>query len=80
MEHQWNETDRGKPKYSGKNLSQCTLSTTNPTRTDRVLNLGLCGGREVANHLSHGTATGVELYDLLNTFSYLYRFKWVISS
>jgi hypothetical protein len=23
MEHRWNETDRGKPKYSGKNLSQC---------------------------------------------------------
>jgi hypothetical protein len=21
MEHQWNETDKGKPKYSGKNLS-----------------------------------------------------------
>jgi hypothetical protein len=23
MEHQWNEIDRDKPKYSGKNLSQC---------------------------------------------------------
>jgi hypothetical protein len=23
MEHRWNETDRGKPKYSEKNLSQC---------------------------------------------------------
>jgi hypothetical protein len=23
MEHWWNEIDRGKPKYSGKNLSQC---------------------------------------------------------
>jgi hypothetical protein len=23
MEQQWNEIDRGKPKYSGKNLSQC---------------------------------------------------------
>jgi hypothetical protein len=23
MEHRWNETDRGKPKYSGKTLSQC---------------------------------------------------------
>jgi hypothetical protein len=22
MEHRWNETDRGKPKNSGKNLSQ----------------------------------------------------------
>jgi hypothetical protein len=23
MEHRWNEIDRGKPKYSGENLSQC---------------------------------------------------------
>jgi hypothetical protein len=23
MEHWWNEIDKGKPKYSGKNLSQC---------------------------------------------------------
>jgi hypothetical protein len=23
MEHRWNETDRGKPKYLGENLSQC---------------------------------------------------------
>jgi hypothetical protein len=23
MEHRWNENDRGKPKYWGKNLSQC---------------------------------------------------------
>jgi hypothetical protein len=23
MEHPWNEIDREKPKYSGKNLSQC---------------------------------------------------------
>jgi hypothetical protein len=23
MEHRWNEIDRGKPKYSGKNLAQC---------------------------------------------------------
>jgi hypothetical protein len=23
MEHRWNEIDRGKPKNSGKNLSQC---------------------------------------------------------
>jgi hypothetical protein len=23
MEHRWNEIDKGKSKYSGKNLSQC---------------------------------------------------------
>jgi hypothetical protein len=26
MEHRWNEIDRGKPKYSEKNLSQCHFS------------------------------------------------------
>jgi hypothetical protein len=23
MKHRWNEIERGKPKYSGKNISQC---------------------------------------------------------
>jgi hypothetical protein len=23
MEHRWNKIDRGNPKYSGRNLSQC---------------------------------------------------------
>ena len=32
IEHQWNEIDRGKPKYSERNLT-ATLSTTNPTWT-----------------------------------------------
>jgi hypothetical protein len=32
------------------------LSTTNPTWTDPGANLGLCGERQVANHLSHGTS------------------------
>jgi hypothetical protein len=40
MEHRWNEIDRGKPKHSGKNLSQCYLSTTNPTWTDPRSNPG----------------------------------------
>jgi hypothetical protein len=35
MEHRWNETDRGKPKYSGeKTCPNVALSTTNPTWTD----------------------------------------------
>jgi hypothetical protein len=38
MEHRWNETDRGKPKYSGggggKTCPSATLSTKNPTWTD----------------------------------------------
>jgi hypothetical protein len=30
-EHRWNETDRGKPTYSGKTSPCATLSTTNLT-------------------------------------------------
>jgi hypothetical protein len=54
MEHRCTETDRGKPKYSGKNLSQ--LSTTNPTRTDPGSNPGLRGEKPATNRLSHSTA------------------------
>jgi hypothetical protein len=54
MEHQWNEIDRGKPKYSGKNLSSATLSTTNPTLNNPRSNPGLRGGRPATNRLSHG--------------------------
>jgi hypothetical protein len=56
MEHRWNDTDRGKPKYSGKTCPSVTLSTTNPTWTDPGSNPGLRGGRPAANRLSHGTA------------------------
>jgi hypothetical protein len=45
MEHRWNEIDTGKPKYSDKNLSSATSSTTNPTWTDSGSDLGLRGGR-----------------------------------
>ena len=34
MEHWWNDTDRGKLKYSENNVSHCTLFTTNLTWTD----------------------------------------------
>jgi hypothetical protein len=30
MEHRWNEIDRGKPKYSEKNLSQCHIVRHKP--------------------------------------------------
>jgi hypothetical protein len=30
MEHRWNEIDRGKPKYSGKNLSKCHFAPHKP--------------------------------------------------
>jgi hypothetical protein len=55
-QHQCNEIDRGKPKTSGKNLSQCHFIHTNPTQTDPGSNPGLRGGRPAANRLSHGTA------------------------
>jgi len=46
----------GKLNYWEKNLSQCPLSTTNPTRTDLGLNPGLHSGRLVTDCLSHGMA------------------------
>jgi hypothetical protein len=56
MEHRWNEIDREKRKYSGRNCPSSTLSTTNPTRTDPGLNPGLRGERPAINRLSHGTS------------------------
>jgi hypothetical protein len=52
MEHRWNETDRGKPKYTN---ASAILSTTNPTWIDPGSNPGLRGGRPATNRLSHGT-------------------------
>jgi hypothetical protein len=40
----------------GKTCPSATLSTTNPTWTDRGSNPGLRGGRPAANRLSRGTA------------------------
>jgi hypothetical protein len=56
IEHWGNDTDRGKPKYSEENLSQCHLSTTNLTWTNLWMNMGLHNERPVTNHLIHGTA------------------------
>jgi hypothetical protein len=56
MVQRWDEIDRVKPKYSGKNCPSGTLSTTNPIRTDPGSNTGLRGGRPATNRLSHGTA------------------------
>jgi hypothetical protein len=50
MEHRWNETDRGKPKYSEKNLSQWHFVHQNPMWTDQ-------GSNPATNRLSHGTTT-----------------------
>jgi hypothetical protein len=40
----------------GKTCPSATLSTTNPTWTDRGSNPGLRGERPASNRLSHGTA------------------------
>jgi hypothetical protein len=52
MEHQWNEIDRGKPKYSEKTLSQCHF-VHHKSHMERP---GLHCERPAANRLSHGTA------------------------
>jgi hypothetical protein len=53
-EPRWNDdTDVGKPKNSEeKTYPAATLSTTNPTWTDRGADPGLCGGRPATNRLS----------------------------
>ena len=57
MEQQWNEIERGKPKYLEKKTCPiATLSTTNPTWTDPGSNPGLRNERPATNRQSHGTA------------------------
>jgi hypothetical protein len=60
--------DRGKPKNSEKNLSQCHLSTTNPTWIDPSANPGLRGERPATNDMNHGTAQRCAYYTLLLTY------------
>jgi hypothetical protein len=65
MEHQWNEIDRGNPKYSGKNLSQCHFVTTNPTWTCE---------RPATNGLSHCTAHYEFNFHELTSYGFLVIF------
>jgi hypothetical protein len=52
----WNGDWQGKPKYSEETCPSATLSTTNPTWPDPVLNTGRRGGKPATNRLSYGTA------------------------
>jgi hypothetical protein len=45
----------GETEVLGENLSQTTLSTTNPTRPNLGSNHGLCGGKPTTNRLIYGT-------------------------
>jgi hypothetical protein len=53
----WNEDWQVKPKYSEKTCPSATLSTTNPTCLDPVMNPGRRGGKPATNRLSYGAAS-----------------------
>jgi hypothetical protein len=61
MGHQWNDTDKEKSKDLEQTHPTATLSTTNPTRTDLGVNLGLHGEKPATNRLSHGMANSAAL-------------------
>jgi len=54
MEHQWNDNDRGKSKYSDKKKTVPVpiRPPQNPTRTDLGWNAGFRGERQTTNHLN----------------------------
>jgi hypothetical protein len=57
MEQKWNYTDRGKPKYSERNLfRRHFFFSTKPKWTGLGLNPDLRGERAVTNRLSHDTS------------------------
>jgi hypothetical protein len=58
-EPRWNDIDRVKWKNSEKNLSQCTLSTTNPMWTNWATDPGPCRERLAANHMIHCMEYGI---------------------
>jgi hypothetical protein len=65
MEHRWNETDRGKPKNSGKKPVPVPLCPPQiPHGLTPGSNPGLRGGRSAANRLSIGTAHSCSIYKI----------------
>jgi len=56
MGHWWNNTEKGKPKYSGKNISQCH-SVYHISHMDwSQIQRGTFGERLMTNTWSHGVA------------------------
>ena len=78
MEHRWNETDRGKPKYWGKNLLQYHFVHHKSHMGGS--NQGRHGERPATNRLSHGMAkfksTGIRTVELQNSIRQCY---WLLS-
>jgi hypothetical protein len=64
MEQWWIDIHREKLNDSSeKNLSQCHLSTTNPTCTDLGMNPGLHSEKPATNCLIYGTADNPALME-----------------
>jgi hypothetical protein len=63
MEHLWNEIDRRKPKYSGKNLSQCHFVNHKSHMDSPGIEPGPPRWESGTDRLSHGTAI---IFRLLN--------------
>jgi hypothetical protein len=53
----WNKDWQRKPEYSEKTCPSATLSTTNSTWLDPVLNPGLRGGKSATNRFSYAAAS-----------------------
>jgi hypothetical protein len=77
MEHQWNEIDRERPKYSGKTYPSATLSTTNSMRTDPGSNPYLRAGKPEANPLSHGTTLNRKLHQKNIVYEYFFAISYL---
>jgi hypothetical protein len=58
----WNDTDRGKPKDSEKNLSQCHFVHHIFHWIDPGANPGRRGERPATSRLSHNTAKDTDKY------------------